>query len=155
MLPGTHASQRASELGETKSKQARVDRARKRSKERLEEALEEGLKETFPGSDPVAVIEPARERPGLRLDASPRAMLSPFHGQHAALSRVASRFRGWGKAAVGSLRIHLKPRWASACGAWFAALLAVVSGLSDWRVAVMVSATAFMLARAGDMLDDH
>ncbi len=56
---------------------------------------------------------------------------------------------------IRSLHVHLKPRWAAACGAWFAALLAVASGLSDWRVAVMVSATAFMLARAGDMLDDH
>jgi hypothetical protein len=26
---------------------------------RLEEALEEGLEETFPGSDPVSVIQPA------------------------------------------------------------------------------------------------
>ncbi len=153
MLLGTHASQQASELGETKSRPARANRARKRSKERLEEALEEGLKETFPGSDAVAVTEPARERPDL--DESPRATLSPFHGQHAALTRLASLPTGWGKAAIRSLRIHLKPRWAAACGAWFAALLAVVSGLSDWRVAVMVSATAFMLARAGDMLDDH
>jgi hypothetical protein len=28
-------------------------------KRRLEEALEEGLEETFPGSDPVSVIQPA------------------------------------------------------------------------------------------------
>jgi hypothetical protein len=28
-------------------------------KERLDEALEEGLEETFPGSDPVNVIQPA------------------------------------------------------------------------------------------------
>ena len=28
-------------------------------KHRLEEALEEGLEETFPGSDPVSVIQPA------------------------------------------------------------------------------------------------
>jgi hypothetical protein len=27
--------------------------------ERLEEALEEGLEETFPGSDPVNVVQPA------------------------------------------------------------------------------------------------
>ena len=31
---------------------------------RLEKALEEGLQETFPASDPVAVIEPAPTRPG-------------------------------------------------------------------------------------------
>ena len=28
-------------------------------KRRLEDALEEGLEETFPGSDPVSVIQPA------------------------------------------------------------------------------------------------
>lgn len=153
MLPVTHASQQASELGESRSRPARTNRARKRSKERLEEALEEGLKETFPGSDPVAVTEPAHERPDL--DESLRATLSPLHGQHAALSRLASLLTGWSKAAVRSPRIHLKPRWTGACGACFAALLAVLSGLSDWRVAVMVAATAFMLARAGDILDDH
>jgi len=31
---------------------------------RLEKALEEGLQETFPASDPVAVVEPAPTRPG-------------------------------------------------------------------------------------------
>jgi hypothetical protein len=33
-----------------------------KEKRRLEEALEEGLKETFPGSDPVNVIQPAPSR---------------------------------------------------------------------------------------------
>jgi nicotinate phosphoribosyltransferase len=37
-----------------------------RDKARLERGLEEGLEETFPASDPVAVTEPARERPGRR-----------------------------------------------------------------------------------------
>jgi hypothetical protein len=31
-------------------------------KRRLDEALEEGLEETFPGSDPVNVIQPAPSR---------------------------------------------------------------------------------------------
>ena len=31
-------------------------------KRRLEEALEEGLRETFPGSDAVSVIQPARSK---------------------------------------------------------------------------------------------
>ena len=31
-------------------------------KQRLEDALEEGLKETFPGSDPVSVIQPPPTR---------------------------------------------------------------------------------------------
>ena len=30
--------------------------------ERLDDALEEGLKETFPGSDPVAVTQPAPDK---------------------------------------------------------------------------------------------
>jgi hypothetical protein len=33
---------------------------------RLEQALEEGLEETFPASDPVSVIQPARPRQGKR-----------------------------------------------------------------------------------------
>jgi len=38
-------------------------RARKPDKEQLERELEEGLEETFPASDPVAVIEPVPEHP--------------------------------------------------------------------------------------------
>jgi hypothetical protein len=38
-------------------------RSAKDMKERLERKLEEGLEETFPGSDPVAVTEPAAEKP--------------------------------------------------------------------------------------------
>ena len=37
--------------------------ASKRDKRRLERELEEGLEETFPASDPVAVLEPAPEHP--------------------------------------------------------------------------------------------
>ncbi|MCO5130632.1 MAG: hypothetical protein M9932_08695 [Xanthobacteraceae bacterium] len=33
-------------------------------KEKLDEALDEGLKESFPGSDPVSVTQPAPSRPG-------------------------------------------------------------------------------------------
>jgi hypothetical protein len=35
--------------------------------ERLEEALEEGLEETFPGSDPVNVTQPAPSKEDGRL----------------------------------------------------------------------------------------
>jgi nicotinate phosphoribosyltransferase len=35
----------------------------KNDKERLERELEEGLEDTFPASDPVAVTEPAAEKP--------------------------------------------------------------------------------------------
>ncbi len=34
-------------------------------KRRLDEALEEGLEETFPGSDPVSVTQPAHSRADL------------------------------------------------------------------------------------------
>lgn len=45
-------------------------------------------------------------------------------------------------------------RWSAASGAWFAVLLVFLLGRIDWRIAVMVAAAAFMLARGGDMLDD-
>ncbi|HSE20254.1 MAG TPA: hypothetical protein VLB68_01310 [Pyrinomonadaceae bacterium] len=45
-------------------------------------------------------------------------------------------------------------RWSAASAAWFAVLLVFLLGRIDWRIAVMVAAAAFMLARGGDMLDD-
>jgi hypothetical protein len=36
-------------------------------KRRLEDALEEGLEETFPGSDPISVIQPAPTKGDNRL----------------------------------------------------------------------------------------
>lgn len=45
-------------------------------------------------------------------------------------------------------------RWSAASAAWFAVLLVFLLGRIDWRIAVMVAALAFMLARGGDMLDD-
>ena len=41
--------------GEPESEQARKERL---EKERLDRALEEGLEESFPGSDPVNVVQP-------------------------------------------------------------------------------------------------
>jgi hypothetical protein len=37
--------------------------AKTAEKRRLDEALEEGLEETFPGSDPVSVTQPAPSKP--------------------------------------------------------------------------------------------
>jgi len=37
--------------------------AKDTEKRRLDEALEEGLEETFPGSDPVNVIQPPPSKP--------------------------------------------------------------------------------------------
>lgn len=46
--------------GKPKSKTPRPDfKEHKPSKEELEHDLEEGLEDSFPGSDPVAVTEPA------------------------------------------------------------------------------------------------
>ena len=44
--------------------------------------------------------------------------------------------------------------WTAALGAWFAILLALLLGAIDWRAGLM-AATAFMLARSGDMLDNY
>ena len=43
----------------SRAKPTDADAAEKR---RLEDALEEGLEETFPGSDPISVIQPAPTR---------------------------------------------------------------------------------------------
>jgi nicotinate phosphoribosyltransferase len=50
----------------TKAKRPKSEtqKEKNRRRDRLEKALEEGLEETFPASDPVAVTEPARTRPG-------------------------------------------------------------------------------------------
>ena len=37
----------------------------------LEEALDEGLRETFPGSDPVSVVQPAPSKHDSRRDKQP------------------------------------------------------------------------------------
>ena len=41
--------------------------AKEAEKRRLDQALEEGLEETFPGSDPVSVTQPAPSKPDHRL----------------------------------------------------------------------------------------
>jgi hypothetical protein len=41
--------------------------AKDSEKRRLDEALEEGLEETFPGSDPVNVTQPAPSKGDLRV----------------------------------------------------------------------------------------
>jgi hypothetical protein len=41
---------------------AKPTKAEAAEKQRLEDALEEGLEETFPGSDPISVIQPPPTR---------------------------------------------------------------------------------------------
>jgi hypothetical protein len=43
----------------SRAKQTKAEAA---EKQRLEDALEEGLEETFPGSDPISVTQPAPTR---------------------------------------------------------------------------------------------
>lgn len=76
-------------------------------------------------------------------------------GRHKTLFRVRSLVAASGKAPKSLLQTRWERRWIAAFGAWFAVLLALLCGGTDWRVAVMVAATTFMLARAGDMLDDY
>jgi hypothetical protein len=51
---------RASQAGSPRDVKRRSGRLseNERQKEKLDEALERGLEETFPGSDPVSVIQP-------------------------------------------------------------------------------------------------
>jgi hypothetical protein len=43
-----------------RSKPEKADNGEKR---RLDQALEEGLEETFPGSDPVSIVQPSPSKP--------------------------------------------------------------------------------------------
>lgn len=76
-----------------------------------------------------------------------------FPGRQNTAARLRSAFVA--SASKSLLQKRWERRWTAASGAWLAVLLALAFGGTDWRAAVMVSATAFMLARAGDVLDDH
>ena len=75
--------------------------------------------------------------------------------RHSSLLRLQSFLAGARKVPKSLLQIRWERRWTAASGAWFAVLAALLLGGIDWRAAVMVAATAFMLARSGDMLDDY
>jgi hypothetical protein len=99
--------------------------------------------------------------PNSRLSRS-RQGLTPAPGEpelvltrHSALSRLQSFLTVARKAHKSILQIRWERRWTAASGAWFAVLAALLLGGIDWCAAVMVAATAFMLARSGDMLDDY
>ena len=76
-------------------------------------------------------------------------------GRHNTMFRLRSFFAASSKAPKTPLQIRWERRWTAASGAWFAVLLAALSGGTSWRVALMLAATAFMLARGGDILDQH
>jgi hypothetical protein len=83
--------------------------------------------------------------------AEPSLVLS----RHTALSRLRSLLAGARTMPKSHLQTRWERRWTAASGAWFAVLAALLLGGIDWRAAVMVAATAFMLARSGDMLDNY
>lgn len=74
--------------------------------------------------------------------------------RHNTLSHLQSFLRDATKAPKSPLQRQWEYRWTAATGAWFAVILVFLLGGIDWRAAVMVATAAFMLARAGDMLDD-
>lgn len=88
---------------------------------------------------------------GALAPAKPDLVLS----RHTALSRLQSLFAGARTMPKSLLQKRWERRWTAASGAWFAVLLALLLGEIDWRAALMVAVTAFMLARSGDMLDNY
>ena len=52
-------------------KTRQADRADAERRRKLDEALDEGLRETFPGSDPVSVVQPALSKYDRATDAEP------------------------------------------------------------------------------------
>ena len=96
-------------------------------------------------SNPTSGLSRSRRE----LVPAPRALES-----HSALSHLLSFFTGARKASKSPLQKRWERRWTAASGAWVAVLLALLLGGIDWRTAVMVAATTFMLARGGDMLDN-
>lgn len=75
--------------------------------------------------------------------------------RHTALFRLQNLLAGARTTPKSPLQTRWERRWTAASGAWFAVLLALLLGAIDWRAAMMVAATAFMLARSGDMLDNY
>ena len=60
-LRGTGAA--ASQEGSMTGPHSDPKDAKSAEKRRLDQALEEGLEETFPGSDPVSITQPAPSKP--------------------------------------------------------------------------------------------
>jgi len=112
--------------------------------------MEIGEKQMAIESDPRSELSPSGR--GLApLPREPEIVLR----RHSALFRLRGFLAGATKAPKSLLQIRWERRWTAASGAWFATLSALLLGEIDWRVALMVAATAFMLARSGDMLDDY
>jgi hypothetical protein len=79
----------------------------------------------------------------------------PVLSRHNALSRLRNLLAGARTTPKNLRQTRWERRWTAASGAWFAVLLALLLGAIDWRAGLMVAATAFMLARSGDMLDNY
>ena len=112
--------------------------------------MEIGEEQMVIKSNPGSELSPSRRR--LALTPGEPELLSR---RPSALSRLQSSLTDARKAPKSLLQTRWERRWTAASGAWFAVLSALLLGGIDWRAAVMVAATAFMLARSGDMLDDY
>ena len=88
----------------------------------------------------------------MAIESNPKSGLS--RSSHSALFHLQCLFADTRKAPKNPLQKRWERRWTAASGAWVAVLLALLLGGIDWRMAVMVAATTFMLARGGDMLDN-
>jgi hypothetical protein len=102
-----------------------------------------------------------KSNPSSRLFRS-RQGLAPAPGEqelvltrYSALSRLQSFLTDARRTPKSPLQLRWERRWTATAGAGFAVLLAFLLNAIDWRTAMMVAATAFMLARSGDMLDDY
>src|SRR5665647_693664 len=112
--------------------------------------MEIGEKQMAIKSDPRSEL--SRAGRGLApLPREPEILLR----RHSALFHLQGLLAGATKAPKSLLQIRWERRWAAASGAWFAVVAALLLGGIDWRAALMVAATTFMLARSGDMLDNY
>ena len=101
-------------------------------------------------SNPNSVL--SRSRRGVAPTSGEPALLLR---RYSALSRLQRFLTDARKAPKSPLQLRWERRWIATSGAWLAVLFALLLDGIDWRTAVMVAATAFMLARSGDMLDNY
>jgi hypothetical protein len=101
-------------------------------------------------SNPNSVL--SRSRRGMAPTSGEPTLLLK---RYSALSRLQSVLTDARRTPKSPLQLRWERRWTATAGAGFAVLLALLLNAIDWRTAMMVAATAFMLARSGDMVDDY
>jgi hypothetical protein len=58
----------------TRERRDDLHRSKANERRELEQALDEGLRETFPGSDPVSMVQPAPSKYDARLKREPERL---------------------------------------------------------------------------------